>query len=202
MVSRSANIGEIRYAVLLSISIIVILVSITVSNVAQEGSASTSPEGQVRCTNGNLVRSPTECPSTDVCPPPSGANTVAYCSHRESSSKNKQEIFSSKKKHFISVSTDEDDYKKGEKVRIIIKNTGSDPLVFSKTNTHIKIKNLKTEEIFPLKIHGMFVLDSGASKTLKWDQHDSNGDQVSAGIYRASLSSGSLDDRTTFHISG
>ena len=46
---------------------------------AQEG------QGQVRCTNGQLVRSPTECPATDLCPPPPGPTTVAYCSPREPS---------------------------------------------------------------------------------------------------------------------
>lgn len=201
MISRSANVRETKHRVLLVISITLILISITVSYVTQEGSASTSHEGQIRCTDGNLVRSPTECPSTDVCPPPSGANTVSYCSHRESSSKNKQETPTSKKRHSISLSTDEDDYKKGEKVSIIIKNTGSEPIAFSHTNSHITIKNVRTEAIFRLNIESMFVLDSGASKAFKWDQHDSNGDQVNGGKYRAALSSGSLDDTTTFHIS-
>ena len=158
-------------------------------------------QGQVRCTNGELVDSPGRCPSTDLCPSPSGSDSVVHCNPREDTKSQSSQKQKSEKKKELAISTDEDNYKKGENVKIIVKNRGSEPLVFSKTNTDLKIKNLKEHETYPLSVDRMIVLDSGGSKTFTWNQRDSNGDQVNTGKYRASISSGPHDDKTNFRIS-
>jgi hypothetical protein len=158
-------------------------------------------QGQVRCTNGELVDSPGRCPSTDSCPSPSGTDSVVNCSHREENKPQSSEKGKGGKDKEFTISTDEDNYKKGENVKIIVKNRDSEPIVFSKSNTHLKVKNLKEDETIPLSIDKKFVLDSGGSKTFTWDQRDPNGDQVGTGKYRALISSGSHDDKTNFRIS-
>jgi hypothetical protein len=158
-------------------------------------------QGQVRCTNGELVDSPGRCPSTDLCPSPSGTDSVVNCNPREDSKSQSSEKNERENEKKFSISTNEDNYKKGESVKIIVKNRGSEPIVFSKSDTHLKVKNLEEHETYPLSIDKKFVLDSGGSKTFTWDQRDSNGDQVNTGKYRASISSGSHDDKTNFRIS-
>jgi flagellar hook assembly protein FlgD len=44
------------------------------------------------------------------------------------------------------------------------------------------------------------VLDSGGTKSVKWDQKDSNGQQVGPGNYTASISTGLLTANKTFSI--
>jgi hypothetical protein len=158
-------------------------------------------QGQVRCTNGELVDTPGRCPSTDLCPSPSGTDSVVNCNSREDSKSQSSEKNERENEKKFSISTGEDNYKKGESVKIIVKNRGSDPIVFSKSNTHLKVKNLEEHETYPISIDKKFILDSGGSKTFTWDQRDSKGDQVNTGKYRASISSGSHDDKTNFRIS-
>jgi hypothetical protein len=157
-------------------------------------------QGQVRCTNGELVDTPGRCPSTDLCPSPSGTDNVVNCNTREDSKSQTSDKDEEDNEKF-SISTDEDNYEKGENVKIIVKNRGSEPIVFSKSNTDLKIKNLKEHETYSLSIDKRFVLDSEGKKTFTWDQHNSDGDQVNAGKYSASISSGSQDDKTNFRIS-
>jgi hypothetical protein len=157
-------------------------------------------QGQVRCTNGELVDTPGRCPSTDLCPSPSGTDNVVNCNTREDGKSQSSEKEEEDDKKF-SISTDEDNYEKGENVKIIVKNHGSEPIVFSKSKTHLKIKNFKEDATYTLSIDKKFVLDSEGSKTFTWDQRGSNGDQVNAGKFRASISSGSHDDKTNFRVS-
>ncbi len=159
-------------------------------------------QGQVRCTNGSLVPSPTECPSSDVCPSPSGPNTVAYCSLREppksSSTKGITE-----EKQAVAVSTDKESYRPGEPVKVIIQNAGNQPLRVSGLNYNLTIVNLATNQSYPL-VHGtssILAVDSGASANFLWNQLDDKGKQVNSGNYTVLAILGSLSVNTTFAIS-
>src|SRR6476619_6869596 len=141
-------------------------------------------QGQVRCTNGSLVPSPTECPSTDVCPSPSGPNTVAYCSPREPTkpSPMKSDV---EEQAEVAISTDKESYHPGEPVKIIIQNVGNQPLRVSGLHYNLTIINLDNNQSYPL-VHGktsILAVDSGASANAIWNQLDDKGKQVSAGNY-------------------
>jgi hypothetical protein len=156
--------------------------------------------GLVRCSAGNLVTSSTECPSTDVCPPSEKLGTVVQCSPAQvpkplQSNGNNQQIGA------INISTSKPTYKFGEIVNITIKNVGTDPLTFPNSILGLKIENAKTHEKYPLfSAQVITTLDSGGSKSLKWNQKDSFGNQVEEGNYTASTSSGSIIANTTFSI--
>jgi hypothetical protein len=191
---------------IISISLSISLITSSINVFQNFGASLVFPldvfaQGLVRCTNGELVDSPGRCPSTDLCPSPSGTDSVVNCSHREDSKPQSSEKKKGENEKEFAISTDEDNYKKGENVEIIVKNRGSEPIVFPKSNTHLKVKDLKEDETIPLSIDKKFVLDSGGSKTFTWDQRDPNGDQVGTGKYRASISSGSHDDKSNFRIS-
>jgi hypothetical protein len=159
-------------------------------------------QGQVRCTNGSLVPSPTECPSTDVCPSPSGPNTVAYCSLREPEKSSPTES-NIQEKQEVAIATDKESYHPGEPVKIIIQNVGNQPLRVSGLNYNLTIINLANNQSYPL-VHGktsILAVDSGASANAIWDQLDDKGKQVSAGNYTILAILGSLRVNTTFAIS-
>ena len=158
-------------------------------------------QGQVRCTNGSLVPSPTECPSTDVCPSPSGPNTVAYCSLREPTKPPMKSDVEEQAE--VAISTDKESYHPGEPVKIIIQNVGNQPLRVSGLNYNLTIINLANNQSYPL-VHGktsILAVDSGASANAIWDQLDDKGKQVSAGNYTILAILGSLRVNTTFAIS-
>jgi hypothetical protein len=159
-------------------------------------------QGQVRCTNGSLVPSPTECPSTDVCPSPSGPNTVAYCSLREPAKSSPTES-NIQEKQEVAIATDKESYHPGEPVKIIIQNVGNQPLRVSGLNYNLTIINLANNQSYPL-VHGktsILAVDSGASANAIWDQLDDKGKQVSAGNYTVLAILDSLPVNTTFTIS-
>ena len=161
---------------------------------AQEG------QGQVRCTNGQLVRSPTECPATDLCPPPPGPTTVAYCSPRESSVRLVPHL-TNNSEQLVAIYTDKPTHKIGDIVNITIINTGTEPLTFPNAVLGLAIQNTDSHEKFSLlSAQVITVLDSGGTKFVKWDQKDSNGQQVGPGNYTASISTGLLTANTTFSI--
>ena len=54
--------------------------------------------------------------------------------------------------------------------------------------------------LVPSFVHEKFMLSSGASKTIKWNQENDGGDQVNSGKYHVSLFTGSLYDTDTFVI--
>lgn len=85
--------------------------------------------GLVRCSAGNLVRSSTECPSTDECPPPEQLGTVVQCSHGQKTEQI-QTDGGNEKIGAINISTSKSTYKFGEIVNITIKNVGSEPITF------------------------------------------------------------------------
>jgi hypothetical protein len=157
-------------------------------------------QGQVRCTNGQLVRSPTECPATDLCPPPPGPTTVAYCSPRESSVRSVPHL-TNNSEQLVAIYTDKPTYKIGDIVNITIINTGTEPLTFPNAVLGLTIQNTDSHEKFSLlSAQVITVLDSGGTKSAKWDQKDSNGQQVGPGNYTASISTGLLTANTTFSI--
>lgn len=157
-------------------------------------------KGLVRCSAGNLVRSQSECPSTDVCPSPEQLGTVAQCSPGQVT-KPLQTVSINQQIGAINISTSKPSYKFGEIVNITIKNTGSDPLTFPNSILGLKIENAKTHEKYRLfSAQVITTLDSGGSKTLKWNQIDNFGNQVSEGNYTASTSTGSLNATATFSV--
>jgi hypothetical protein len=159
-------------------------------------------QGQVRCTNGSLVPSPTECPSTDVCPSPSGPNTVAYCSLREPTKSSPTESNVDEQAE-VAISTDKESYHPGEPVKIIIQNVGNQPFRVSGLNYNLTIVNLASNQSYPL-VHGksaILAVDSGGSANAIWNQLDDKGKQVSAGNYTVLAILGSLRVNTTFAIS-
>ena len=159
-------------------------------------------QGQVPCTNGSLVPSPTECPSTDVCPSPSGPNTVAYCSLREPTKSSPTETNVDEQAE-IAISTDKESYHPGEPVKIIMQNVGDQPFRVSGLNYNLTIVNLATNQSYPL-VHGksaILAVDSGGSANAIWNQLDDKGKQVSAGNYNVLAILDTLRLNTTFAIS-
>lgn len=165
--------------------------------------ALTPDHGQVRCTNGNLVSSPTQCPSSDLCPSSERLGTVVHCSFREhhKSISSADETKNEKKAQAISIFTSQNTYIKGKVITFTVKNKGTEPLTFSDSTSDIKIRNVKSSEHFPFSATPeKFTLDSGASKTFKWNPEDANGNQVKSGKYRILVSIGPLHDLDTFII--
>ena len=161
---------------------------------AQEG------QGQVQCTSGQLVSSPTECPATDLCPPPPGPTTVAYCSSREPSVRSAPYL-TNNSKQLVAIHTDKPTYKTGDIVNITIINTGTEPLTFPNAILGLTIQNADSHEKFSLLSAPVItVLDSGGTKSVQWDQKDSNGQQVGPGNYTASILTGLLTANKTFSI--
>jgi len=159
-------------------------------------------QGQVRCTNGSLVPSPTECPSTDVCPSPSGPNTVAYCSLREPTKPSSTESNVDEQQE-VAISTDKEIYNPGEPVKVALQNVGNQPFRVSGQNYNLTIVNLASNQSYPL-VHGksaILAVDSGASANFIWNQLDDKGKLVSAGNYTVLAILDSLRLNTTFAIS-
>lgn len=76
-----------------------------------------------------------------------------------------------KKVRQFAISTNKSRYKFGEIVSITIKNIGTDPLTFPNSILGLKIENTNTQEKYPLFLAQVITtLDSGGSKSLKWNQ--------------------------------
>lgn len=158
-------------------------------------------QGLARCSAGNLVRSPTECPSTDICPPSERIGTIVHCTLREKAKPSSFTQSDTKESAAVAITTDKPRYKFGEIVSINIKNIGTDPLTFPNSILGLKIENANTQEKYPLfSAQVITTLDSGGSKFLKWNQRDSYGQQVKEGNYTASTSIGSLTANTNFSV--
>src|SRR6266545_8066240 len=99
---------DLFFALFLSLSLLNTSES-TLWSFGQEGQG----QGQVRCINGQLVNSPTECPSTDICPSPSGPNTVVSCSPREPTKPSTSQTKRNESEAVI-ISTSKPAYKFGE----------------------------------------------------------------------------------------
>jgi hypothetical protein len=158
-------------------------------------------QGLVRCSAGNLVRSFTECPSTDLCPPSERLGTEVHCTVRQPTNISSSTESNIKEREAVAISTSKPTYKPGEIVNITIMNIGKDPITFSNSILGLKIENAATHEKYPLfSAQVITVLDSDGVKSLKWNQRDSFGHQVGEGNYTASTSTGSLTANTTFSI--
>jgi hypothetical protein len=161
-------------------------------------------QGLVLCTAGNLVTSPSECPSTDICPPPNDNNSIVHCSlgNRLKTSSISERIYGNEYEA-VNITTERKTYNIGDIVNIIVNNTGTQPLSFSNSTTQIIVKSLNTNQNHSVSSTGpvRFTLDPGASKNFTWDQKDEEGQQINPGNYSASVSLGSLNANTTFSTS-
>ncbi len=101
----------------------------------------------------------------------------------------------------IKITTDKQIYNRGEKVSISIKNTGSEQLTFPNSALGLTIRNLASNELYPiLSSQVITILSPGDSKSLEWDQMGINGNQAPSGNYTASVNSGINSADTTFSI--
>jgi len=165
-------------------------------------------QGQVRCTGGNLVSSPSQCPSSDQCPPPaSGLGSVVQCSPKEASETNRAQQESesitstSNESNSVSIFTDKQTYEKGQIVNITIKNNSTEPFRIDNPKS-VVIKNLQSGEAYsPSSLSKSKILPPGSSIEFEWNQQDRDGKQVSSGNYSSSVSVRSLRANSTFVIS-
>lgn len=101
----------------------------------------------------------------------------------------------------INITTDKQTYNPGEIVSISIKNLGSEQLTFPNSALGLKIKNLATNELYPiLSSQVITILGPGDLKSLQWDQIGIDGNQAPSGNYSASVNSGINTAETSFSI--
>jgi len=101
----------------------------------------------------------------------------------------------------INITTDKQIYNPGEKVSISIKNTGSEQLTFPNSALGLTIRNLASNELYPiLSSQVITILSPGDSKSLQWDQMGIDGNQAPSGNYTASVNSGINSADTNFSI--
>ena len=101
----------------------------------------------------------------------------------------------------ISIKTDKQLYNPGEKVTISINNTGSEQLTFPNSALGLTIRNLASNELYPiLSSQVITIMSPGDSKSLEWDQMGNDGNQAPSGNYTASVNSGINSAETTFSI--
>jgi uncharacterized cupredoxin-like copper-binding protein len=93
-------------------------------------------------------------------------------------------------KSTLQLSTNKKIYKPGETVIITFKNKGKSTLEFSDSTLGLIIQNTKTQQkAGMLGSQMMSELKPGESKTVQWDQKDTEGNQVQTGTYKAKTSS-------------
>lgn len=159
-------------------------------------------QGKIRCTNGNLVSSQGQCPSSDLCPPVPSGNEVAQCTPRESPKVNEGQNPSTNSPPSMDVKTDKQSYGRGEPVKVIIQNTGDQPFRVSGLNFSLAIINLETNQSYPI-IHrpaAILAVDAGTSRTYPWNQLDSQGNQSGPGNYTALVELGPFHGNATFSL--
>jgi hypothetical protein len=164
-------------------------------------------QGQVRCTGGNLVSSPSQCPSSDQCPPPSGPGSVVQCSRKEGPEANRAQQESesitptSNESNSVFIYTDKQNYEKGQIIKITVQNNSSEPFRIDNPQA-VVIKNLQLgEKYLPSTLSKSKILPPGSSMEFEWNQHDRDDKQVSSGNYSSSVSVRSLRANTSFVIS-
>lgn len=160
-------------------------------------------EGKIRCTSGNLVSSPGQCPSSDICPSVPTGSGIAQCTPRESSKTNVERSPSTNVPPSMSVKTDKQSYDRGEPVKVIIQNNGDQPFRVSGLNFSLTIVNSATNESYPLfhRPASILAVDAGTSRTYPWNQLNGQGEQVGAGNYTAYVELGPFHGNATFSIS-
>jgi hypothetical protein len=164
-------------------------------------------QGQVRCTGGNLVSSPSQCPSSDQCPPPpSGQGAVVQCSRKEASEANRaqqgsESITPTNESNSVFIFTDKQNYERGEIVKITVQNNGTEPFRIDNPKA-IFIKNLQSGEKYsPSPLSKSKILPPGSSMEFEWNQLDRDDKQVSSGNYSSSVSVRSIIANSSFGIS-
>ena len=101
----------------------------------------------------------------------------------------------------LDIETDKKTYNPGEIISILITNKGSDELTFPNSALGLTIKNLASNELYPiLSSQVITILGPGDSKSLRWDQIGVNGNQAPPGNYSASVDSNVGTAQTTFSI--
>lgn len=101
----------------------------------------------------------------------------------------------------VAIETDKQTYNPGEIVSISITNNGSEELTFPNSALGLKIRNLASDELFPiLSSQVITILGPGDSKSLRWDQMGVNGNQAPSGNYSATVTSDISEAQTTFSI--
>jgi hypothetical protein len=104
--------------------------------------------------------------------------------------------------YYVSIFTNKNAYKIGENVEILLKNTGSRPLVFTTANSRLEIRNLGTGQSFLLNMPIPFVLSPEETNTITWNQHDTTEQQVNSGNYVVTVYWGQIYNTATFSVSG
>ena len=100
------------------------------------------------------------------------------------------------------VTTDKNSYLPGEVINITVKNSGTEPLEFPDSILGLTIENTVTHETPLFGAEVITTLDSGATKTLDWDQMGSSGQRAEVGNYTASVSTTDrVNASTTFELS-
>jgi hypothetical protein len=192
-------------AVIICLSSIIIVLSpnLTAYAQVQDDQAVPSDEGEpakLRCSDGSLADSSSECPASDQCPSSTADNHLLQCTSSlllQATNLNTSE----REVGNINITTDKKTYKPGEAVNITIKNIGAVPLTFPNSILGLTIQNAFTHEKYPLmSAQVITTLDSGGQKLVKWNQTDSLGQQVRDGNYTASTSSLLIKANTTFSV--
>jgi hypothetical protein len=87
----------------------------------------------------------------------------------------------------ISIITEKSDFKKGEKIKITIVNSGGTPLTFSDTSHGLKISGLFGIMMYtPPASQIVTTLDSREEITFVWDQMKNDNTPVLEGLYKIS----------------
>ena len=99
------------------------------------------------------------------------------------------------------MTTDQNIYSPGETVNITMTNTGEEPLTFPNSALGLMIRNLATNESYPIySAQVITTLNPNESSSVIWDPVASNGNPVPPGDYIASLRSGSSTTNVIFSI--
>ena len=95
---------------------------------------------------------------------------------------------SSSSSSVLVITTNEARYKVGEPVTITVKNIGDQTLTFPNSAVGLKMQNTNTGQMYNVAAAQVTTeVESGASRTLTWNQEDGNGNNVPAGDYTATV---------------
>ena len=99
------------------------------------------------------------------------------------------------------MTTDQTIYSSGETVNFTMTNTGEEPLTFPNSALGLMIRNLATNESYPIySAQVITTLNPNESSSVIWDPVASNGNPVPPGDYVASLSPGPSSTNVIFSI--
>lgn len=93
----------------------------------------------------------------------------------------------------LTILTEKKDFDKGEKIKIMIFNSGSVPLTFSDSSYGLRIKGLDGTVLYsPIAAQVISVLEPKAERIFEWDQIKNDGDFILEGTYK--ITSSGLDE--------